>query len=174
MNIQRLQSLLTEAANNPQRAAALAKDALSELRPKVLAEMEISGIVVVPGFSSIAAPGAGAVTEGDKVNIEWPGGRGQVVSIFAGTLDGADATLDKVGLRLSVNGEHELMTDSTKYAFARLKGIQSRTSSNWLRLRDTTVTSSQKWVAQFANFDVGGAAYTPYLMFGYVNLNGGR
>jgi hypothetical protein len=111
---------------------------------------------------------AGATTQ--TLKIEWPGGRGVIRSIYAGTSDGLVASLSSISLRVTVNGTDDLFTDGESPAFVPLVAFQSQ-NHNWFRLRDYEVTAQQRWTVQLRNENTAGANILPFVLFGYARTS---
>ena len=110
----------------------------------------------------------GATT--NTIKVEWPGGRGVVRSIYAGTTDGLVASLSSLSLRVTVNGTDDLFTDGEDPAFVPLVTFQAQ-NHNWFRLRDYEVTAQQRWTVQLRNENPAGANIIPFVLFGYARTS---
>lgn len=98
--------------------------------------------------------------------MKWPGGTGYINSIFAGTQDGAIASLSKVGIRITINGGEEMITTGDGAAYARLVTLQPG-NLNWVKLRNRRVDAQTTYSVEFINF-AGDAVYVPWVHFGYI------
>jgi hypothetical protein len=129
------------------------------------------GVTHIIRVTAIDPKGIAFGTTTPTIKVEWPGGRGAVRSIYAGTTDGAVASLSSVSLRITVNGTDDLFTDGEDPAFVPLVAFQSQ-NHNWFRLRDYEVTAQQRWTVQLRNEAPSGADLVPFVLFGYARLSG--
>ena len=120
--------------------------------------------------TAIDPTGIGAATTTPTLKVEWPGGRGVIRSIYAGTSDGLVASLSSISLRVTVNGTDDLFTDGEDPAFVPLVAFQSQ-NHNWFRLRDYEVTAQQRWTVQLRNENAAGANIVPFVLFGYARTS---
>jgi hypothetical protein len=120
--------------------------------------------------TAIDPAGIAAGAETPTLKVEWPGGRGLVRSIYAGTTDGDVASLSSVSLRVTVNGTDDLFTDGEEPAFVPLVTFQAQ-NHNWFRLRDYEVTAQQRWTVQLRNEATGGGSIVPFVLFGYARTS---
>jgi hypothetical protein len=134
-----------------------------------IAALGVTHIVRVQGVTGLNS--TAPTTE--KLKIEWPGGRGLIRSVFAGTLDGDLASLSKVSLRMLINGSDDLFTDGESPAFVPLIAFQAA-NHNWFRLKDYEVTAQQRWSVQLAYEGpplAAPATITPFVLFGYARTS---
>ena len=120
--------------------------------------------------TAIDPTGIAAATTTPTLKVEWPGGRGVIRSIYAGTSDGLVASLSSISLRVTVNGTDDLFTDGEDPAFVPLVAFQSQ-NHNWFRLRDYEVTAQQRWTVQLRNENAAGANIVPFVLFGYARTS---
>ena len=120
--------------------------------------------------TAIDPAGIAAATTTPTLKVEWPGGRGVIRSIYAGTADGLVASLSSISLRVTVNGTDDLFTDGEDPAFVPLVAFQSQ-NHNWFRLRDYEVTAQQRWTVQLRNENPAGGNIIPFVLFGYARTS---
>jgi hypothetical protein len=129
-----------------------------------IAALGASHIIRVTAIDHAGLP-AGTTTP--TLKVEWPGGRGVIRSIYAGTADGLLTSLSTVSLRVTINGTDDLFTDGEDPAFVPLVAFQSQ-NHNWFRLRDYEVTAQQRWTVQLRNENAAGPNLIPFVLFGYA------
>jgi hypothetical protein len=157
---------LTQRAKNERPAAPLAAAAAAArssipARLPLLAELRADKIVRLPGAGPVA-PG----NDRGPLKVDWPGGAGICAGLFAGTLDGADASLSMVSVRIAINGDEDLFTDGTNPEFVPLVALHPR-DHRWFRL-ERAVTAQERWMVTFRHEGPAGAPpITPFLVFAY-------
>jgi hypothetical protein len=173
-NTAKLRALLRRAQQGegasaaPGDAAGLAHvldriERVLEAAARPLAALGATHIVRVEDVPTLA-PGQAT----GALKIEWPGGDGVARSLFAGTLDGARASLSSISVRIAINGSEDLFTTGQAPAFVPLVAFQAG-NLNWFRLKDYAVSPAQKWTVYFQNEGrAGGDPVTPFLLFGFV------
>lgn len=168
-HIERALQATEDAAADPANARQHVNRISSALKQHKadLATLGVKKIITVPGIIPVAAPAPGAQSLSQSYKVEWPGGKGKVKSLFAGTVDGALTSLSKIGMRIQINGEAELITTGSSEGYAQLAAFQPG-NFNWFRLKDFPVDPGQKWYVYFQNFETSGSPYTPFLMFGWA------
>lgn len=117
-------------------------------------------IIDVDSITSIAATGA----EVGPFRWDWPGGAGDVLGFFMGTLDGDPKTLSSIKVRISIEGEREVVSNGGGVGYAALIAFRGGLSGDdvpWAKLRKFTVTSGTRWALYFKNF--GPNPVTPFV-----------
>jgi len=121
-------------------------------------------IIDVDSISSIPTGGA----ETGPFRWDWPSGTGDVLGFFAGTLDGDPKTLSSVKVRISIEGEREVISNGGGVGYAPLilfRGGLQGDDAPWAKLRRFRVVSGTRWALYFKNF--GAAAVTPFFEIMY-------
>jgi hypothetical protein len=171
-DIARIQTLLAEASQNPERAASLAREALASLRSyggaATFLELGVDGLVRVDG-PVIAGPAAGQMTEAPPIYVMWPSQAGIVRFIFAGVLAGEEAAW-RVSARIELPDGAHLFSNGEQADFAPFAamGLHQRP----LRVNDIPVSNNNKWKITFRNEDSTTASHKPWLILGWCKRRG--
>jgi hypothetical protein len=104
--------------------------------------------------------------------VSFPGGRGIVRSVFAGTVDGDPSNLSRVSVRININGTEELFSTGQAPAWTPLIAFQPQ-NHNWFRLGDRPVDGTQRWSVAFRyeGWNSGPPQISPFILFGYATRN---
>ena len=124
-------------------------------------------IVDVPEAYS-AALTAGSTTS--LIRVGWPSERGIVLAAFGGTVDGAEASLSSIGVRIKIDGNTDIFCTESGEAYVRLIALAGR-NREWLPLANYRVSSNTPWFVQFKNFHAS-TSFTPFLHFQYRRVTG--
>jgi hypothetical protein len=127
----------------------------------VLADVQADRLIVASNNGAVA-PG----TNRNGIKVEWPGGVGLCTGIFAGVVDGQDASLSAVAVRITIDGDKDLFSDGQNPAYVPLVALHAR-DNRWFRL-EREVNGSERWMVSFTHQGApGAAAVQPFLVFAY-------
>lgn len=149
-------------AADPRNPAHL-KNVLRQLRAKN--EALSSNLIDVVGLGALAA----GATSVNPIEVVFPPGSGFIHGFFAGTLDGAAASLSGIGVRIRRETNEEMFFSSGGgEGYPRLiafRGGVTGDSVKFVELQSFRVNSQARWNVWFKNFSAG--ALTPFMHFLY-------
>ena len=161
-----------ESTGGQQSADPAVRRAVASLRKEqanlIHPDLGFSDILALPSISAMLTN-----TTSSAYAPQWPAGNGRIKAIFAGTQDGAIASLSSMQARIRVvtpQGSRELISAGSAAGYApmiALRGGLQGDDLKWHRLADFAVSSNAPpWEVYFQNLSAG--TLTPFLLFGYV------